>query len=78
MTSATSRNKCLRHGCLALAALLTASSLSSGLFSQETPAPAREIPRDHVRVEKDVVYAEIDGHKLTLDIAYPDNLSEPA
>jgi acetyl esterase/lipase len=36
------------------------------------------IPRDHIRVEKDVVYAVVDGHTLTLDIAYPDNLIEPA
>jgi acetyl esterase/lipase len=76
--SARSKDKFLRHGWLTLAALLTASSLSSGLFSQETPAPAREIPRNHIRVEKDVVYSEADGHKLTLDIAYPDNLIEPA
>ncbi len=72
------RNKFYKHCRHALAALITVLSLSSGLLSQETPAPAQEIPRDHVRVEKDVVYAVIDGHKLTLDIAYPDNLIEPA
>jgi acetyl esterase/lipase len=76
--SAKSRKKASKHGWLALAVLVTALSLSSGLFSQETPAPAQEIPREHIRVEKDVVYAVVDGHKLTLDIAYPDNLIEPA
>jgi acetyl esterase/lipase len=76
--SARSRNRSLAHGLLVPAALLVALSFSNAIFSQETPTPAGEIPRDHIRVERDVVYAVADGHKLTLDIAYPDNLIEPA
>jgi acetyl esterase/lipase len=46
--------------------------------SQEPIAKNHLIPMEHIRLEKDVVYSEVDGHKLTLDIAYPDNLLEPA
>lgn len=58
--------------------VIAVSAFSIGLFSQETPKSLKEIPREHIRVERDVVYAVADGHKLTLDIAYPDNLIEPA
>lgn len=61
-----------------MATLLTITSLASGLLAQETPPRPQEIPRNHIRVEKDVVYAVADGHKFTLDIASPDNLIEPA
>jgi acetyl esterase/lipase len=54
------------------------ASLAGGLLAQEAQPRPQEIPRDHIRVEKDVVYAVVDSHKLTLDIASPDNLIEPA
>lgn len=78
MMSAEPGNKHSRQGQLALATLLVIVSLAGRLSSQETPKPPEEIPRNHIRVEKDVVYAIVDGHKLTLDIASPDNLIEPA
>jgi len=78
MPSAGSKNRFLKHICLTLAALLIITALAGGLSPQEAQQRPQEIPRDNIRVEKDVVYAEVDGHKLTLDIAYPDNLIEPA
>ena len=47
-------------------------------LSQEMTIMNQLIPIEHIRFEKDVVYSEVDGHHLTLDIAYPDNLLEPA
>jgi acetyl esterase/lipase len=76
--SACPKNKFSKHGRLASAMVIAVSAFSIGLFSQETPQSLKEIPRDHIRVERDVVYAVADGHNLTLDIAYPDNLIEPA
>ena len=66
------------HGRPALAILIAVAAFSVGLFPQETPESLKEIPRNHIRVEKDVVYAVVGGRKLMLDIAYPDNLTEPA
>jgi acetyl esterase/lipase len=66
------------YGRLALATLATIASLAAGFSTQETPPRPQEIPRDHIRIEKDVVYAVVDGHKLTLHIASPDNLIAPA
>ena len=78
MTPERSRNRHSRKVRLTLATLAAIVSLAGGLFSQETPKPPQEIPRNHIRVEKGVVYAVVNGLKLTLDIASPDNLIEPA
>jgi hypothetical protein len=48
------------------------------LFSQEPTGKNQLIPMKNIKVEKDVVYAEVDGLQLKLDIACPDNLLEPA
>jgi acetyl esterase/lipase len=48
------------------------------LFLCVLSGSAQEISMQNIRLEKDVVYAEVDGKQLKLDIAYPDNLLEPA
>jgi acetyl esterase/lipase len=48
------------------------------LFLFVLSGSAQEISMQNIRPEKDVVYAEVDGIQLKLDIAYPDNLLEPA
>ncbi len=60
------------------AIVITGILCSHHSLSQELTAINQQIPMENIRVEKDVIYSEVDGHKLTLDIAYPDNLLEPA
>ena len=48
------------------------------LFSFNLSASLQEIGMQNIKLEKDVVYAEVDGLQLKLDIAYPDILLEPA
>mgnify|MGYP001066167777 CR=1 FL=1 len=64
---------------LLLFSILNITLFYSGfLFSQEPTGKNQLIPMKNIKVEKDVVYAEVDGLQLKLDIAYPDNLLEPA
>lgn len=58
---------------LCVAAVVVQLAVPSALVAQQRQQ--LKVP-DHVQVDRDVVYADRDGLSLTLDIAYPRNLTE--